>query len=124
MMSRLLKELGLNLDWIDSNDTEIVTKAIGKMGGVFYVPDAHTAVDQKGRKIISAQDFVEANNIKTVFGLGGGYMIGDANAAFITIIIFTNEDIDKSQAEKFLTVINSFKTITVRLAIENKIFSE
>jgi hypothetical protein len=72
MMSRLLKEVGLNLDWFDRQDTDIVIKAMGRVSGVFYVQDARTAVDQQGRKIIAAQDFVEANQVQTVFGLAGG----------------------------------------------------
>ena len=72
MMSRLLKQLGMGLDWIDSNDTQLVKHTIGSISGVFFVPDAATEVDLKGRKIIVAQDFVDTYNVKTVFGFGGG----------------------------------------------------
>ncbi len=34
MISRLLKEVRLNLDWIDSQDKEVVTETIGGMSGV------------------------------------------------------------------------------------------
>ncbi|MHC4167426.1 MAG: hypothetical protein ACYSWQ_10750, partial [Planctomycetota bacterium] len=76
MISRLLKQVGLDLDWIDSQDADIVTKTLGGVSGIFYVPDAAQAVDHQGRKIIPAQDFVEANDVKTVFGLAGGYPAG------------------------------------------------
>ena len=121
MMSRLLKELGLGLDWIESGDTEIVTRTIGKMAGVFYVPDAKTTVDQKGRKIIAAQDFVSAYNVKTVFGIGGGYL---TNNVFTTNIVFTRDMIEKQQAELFMPVANTFKTGTVSLASSKKIFAQ
>ncbi len=120
MMSRLLNELGLSLKWIESHDTEIIAKTFGKMAGVFYVPDAKTALDHKGRKIIAAQDFVTANNVKTVFGLGGGYML---STTFITIIVFTREVMEKATAEKFLVLANLIKTATVGLVREGKIFA-
>lgn len=121
MMSRLLKELGLNLDWIDSGDTKVVAKTIGAMAGVFYVPDAKTAVDQKGRKIIAAQDFVSGHNVKTVFGLGGGYL---TSSVFASNIVFCREAIEKSQVELFIPVMNTLKTGTMRLASHRKIFAK
>lgn len=124
MMSRLLRELGLSLDWIDSRDTEIVAKTIGKMAGVFHVLDAKTTVDIKGRKIIAAQDFVAANNVKTVFGFGGGYTVKSMKATFITIIVFTRETIEKSQAEMFMTLANRVKASTIGIVSLGKIFAK
>ena len=122
MVSRLLKELGLGLDWIDTQDTEIVAKTIGKMAGVFHVPDAKTNVDHKNRKIIAAQDFVEAYNVKTVFGLGGSYLYTGGNT-FLVNIMFTNEAIEKRQAERFMTLLNTFKTATAGLDASGKVFA-
>jgi hypothetical protein len=119
MMSRLLKQLGFDLSWIDSKDTEIVTKTMGAMSGVFYVPDAKTTVDVKGRKIIAATEFVENYSVKTVFGVGGAYMGG----TFITIIVFTRESLEKSLVEPFILVVNYFKTSTMRLVMEGKMFA-
>ena len=120
MMSRLLKSLGVGLDWIDSRDTNIVTKTIGKMAGVFHVPDAKTAVDEKGRKIIVAQDFVATHNVKTVFGLGGGYIVG---ATSVVIIVFTRETLDESQARQFMSLVNVIKFATTDLVSQGRIFS-
>ncbi len=119
MMSRLLKELGLGLEWIDSKDSNIVGETMGKMSGLFYVRDAATEVDQRGRKIIAAQDFVERYHVKTVFGLGGGYLIGKM---FITTIIFTRETIDKDHITSFLPLLNAFKMSTTSLVSQGKIF--
>ncbi len=121
MMSRLLKELGLGLAWIDSGDTEIVAKTMGGIAGVFYVPDAKTTVDHKGRKIIAAQDFVSAYNVKTVFGIGGGYL---ASSLFVTNIVFTREKIEKRLVERFMPVVNTFKTGTMNLVSGRKIFAQ
>jgi len=120
MMSRLLKELGLGLEWIDSKDSNIVGETMGKMSGLFYVKDAATEVDQRGRKIIAAQDFVERCHVKTVFGLGGGYLIGKM---FITTIIFTRETIEKEPIKSFLPLLNAFKMSTTALVSQGKIFA-
>ena len=63
MMSRLLKQLGAGIDWIDSEDTGIVAKTFKNISGVFHVRDARTEVDNQGRKIIAAQDFVENEKV-------------------------------------------------------------
>ena len=88
MMSRLLKELGLGLDWIDADDTKIVSSTIGKMSGMFYVPDAKITTDKKGRKIIVADDFVSKYGVKTVFGIGGGYVLKPIFLTNILVFLF------------------------------------
>lgn len=120
MMSRLLKELGVEVNWIDREDTKIVIKLRGSKAGVFFVCDASTDTDQKGRKIISAQDFVEEYKIKTVFGFGGGYGVSEN---FITTIIFTTETIDRTKAEQLMFMINMIKSATTELVLKGKIFA-
>jgi hypothetical protein len=119
MVSRLLKEVGLDLDWIDNRDTDAISKILGGVSGIFYVQDAAQATDNQGRKIIPAQDFVEANDVKTVFGLAGGYA---ASTTFVTIIVFCRETLDKPQAELFSPLINAFITNTIFLASAGAVF--
>jgi len=119
MMARLLKELGIDLNWIDSDDTEMVIKKSGSMSGVFYVPDAKTTTDNMGRKIIASQEFVEKYNIKTVFGMGGSYM----GKMFVATIVFTNEALDKTIVTKYTPIINYFKGATMNLAMKKKVFA-
>lgn len=120
MMSRLLKQVGVDLSWIEKGDSHIVSRTFGQIGGVFYVEDAKTEVDTRGRKIIAAQDFVEAEGVKTVFGIAGGYIGG---AAFAVTIIFLREVISKEFAERFLSSIIRFKTNTNNLMNSGKLFS-
>jgi histone H3/H4 len=119
MVSRMLKEVGLDLSWVDRQKS-VVTKTLAGLSGVFYVSDAETAVDDKGRKIISAQDFVQAYKIKSVFGCAGGYPIG---GTFITMIIFCREAVKQSTAEQFLPFISAFKAGTVSLVSSKAIFA-
>lgn len=118
MMSRLMKQIGIKLDWFDEKDINIVIKKVANLSGVFYVADAKNEVDQQGRKVISAQDFVTANNVRTVFGLGGMYI----NKMFTTMICFTKESIDKSVIESFLSVISFFMAATAEVILNDKLF--
>jgi len=120
MIAWLLKEMGVGLDWIDNQDAWVVGKTLRTgLASMFYVPDAKTAVDYMGRKIIPAQDFVTTYGIKTVFGMGGSYI----NGTFITIILFTREVIEKSKTEKFMPLASTFKSATMSIALEGKIFA-
>jgi hypothetical protein len=119
MMSRLLKQLGLDLNWISSNDTDLVIKTIGALSGVFHVRDSATEIDIQGRKVITAQDFVEKYNIKTTFGIGGGYL---GTSTFFTLIIFTKEELDENLVKKFIHLASCFKAITLNNVDENSIF--
>ncbi len=119
MMSRLLKQLGAGIDWIEETDTKLVAKTFKNISGVFYVKDAETEVDNKGRKIIAAQDFVKEEKVKTVFGIGGTYV---KTSLFFTNIIFLREFIEKQMAEQFMLQANKFKIATTGLVADGKIF--
>lgn len=120
MMSRLLKQLGCGIDWIDKNDTGLVAKSFKDLSGVFFVRDASNEKDNKGRKIIAAQDFVEEEKVKTVFGIGGCYL---GTSLFFTNIVFVREFLNKDMAERFMLQANKFKTATLKLVTERKIFA-
>jgi hypothetical protein len=121
MMARLLKETGLELDWIEEHDTNIV---IGDSSsgptGTFYVADAAEETDSRGRRIISAQDFVKSNAIKSVFGFGGYYM---GTSAFTVLIIFTRNSIAKADVGRFKPLFTKFKALSLPLVASGAIFS-
>lgn len=112
MMSRLLKQLGMNLTWLDDKDLGATESVMGRLSGIFHVSEASTEVDEQGRKIIAAQDFVVSNRVKSVFGTGGAYPASDT---FVVNINFTTEYLEKSQAAQFNLLFNSFKTATHKL---------
>jgi hypothetical protein len=119
MIARLLKELGARLEWAADLDTAIVTAALGPVAGAFYVEDAAAGVDQYGRKIISAQDFVAEYGVRTVFGFGGAYPVG---RAFLATVVFTREAVERQQADRFMRLTNTFRGATLRAARENRLF--
>lgn len=121
MMARLLHELGLGFDWLDSGDADTVLKTLGSINGVFHVADATTAVDVHGRKIIPARDFVEKYGVHSVLGVGGAYI---GTPTFIVVIIFCRDEVSRERAEDFMTHINRIKASTMDLVHQGKIFAE
>ncbi len=119
MVARLLSEVGLQLDWLQPDTGGIDINTLSKMSGVFYVKDAQSALDHRGRKIISAQDFVRENDIHTVFGVAGGFAI---NQTFLSLLLFCNETIDKPHVAQFLPLISTIKSATVSLLGQGRIF--
>ena len=120
MISRLLKELGVPLDWVDSHDAQIMVQTMGGAEGLFFVEDAGEATDQEGRKIIVAQDFVSSYNVKSVFATGGVY----PNGQMIVVVIFCRDSFARAEAESFLELMQSFKGETTSLAGSAAIFSD
>lgn len=121
MMSRLLKQLGVSLDWIERGDTAIVGKSMGSMGGCFYVRDAATEIDAHGRKIITAQDFVERRHVKTVFGVGAGFM---GSPVYLVTIAFCREELGPEHAERFMSHLGRMKVTTADLVKRERYFIE
>ncbi len=118
MVARMMSDMGIGSDWFDKLEPDILVRSLGRAAGVFYVRDAKTWLDGRNRKIVSAQDFVTAHDIKTVFGLGGSYL----NGSFVTMIMFTRETIEQSQAEAFMRLVSSFNTATLSLVMYGAIF--
>ncbi|MFC1833487.1 hypothetical protein ACFL2Q_01965 [Thermodesulfobacteriota bacterium] len=120
MMSRLLKQLGLDLEWIDQWDTKIVSEAsLSTFAGTFYVEDARLEKDSQGRKVIAGQDFVSKYGVKTVFGFGGSYL---GRGTFVVTIVFTRDIIEKSLVERFQVLVNAFKMASMDQISTGRIF--
>lgn len=117
MMALFLQTYG-RLDWLDNSSEQERRKISGKASGMFYVEDAAKVVDERNRKVIAAQDFVAAHDVKTVFGVGGGYVDG----SFLVSLTFTREHFDKQQAEAFVPSIHEFRSRTFRQLSENRVF--
>lgn len=119
MMSALLKEMGISLDCLENCDTSIVVKKMGLLSGLFYVQDASDASDEKGRKIISAQNFVSNYNVKTVFGMGGSYA---SVRTHIVMITFINKNLPLRGAELFMKFASLFNSEMATSIWNEKIF--
>jgi hypothetical protein len=119
MVASLMKDMGIDLEWLDRQDSSIVVKAAGRLARIFYVSDAREVVDERGRKVVPASDFVESQGVRTVFGLGGAYLDG----TFLAMILFTRELLEKRQAEGFQPLLNLFKMGTTSIVLGHRIFA-
>jgi len=119
MISRLLSEFGLTIVGLEGGGARIVTSRVGTLSGMFYVADARTEQDQKGRLVISAQDFVEAHGIRTVFGFGGAYML---ERSYLAVILFCRETVEAERARELAPLSSAFKTATMRLVDGGRFF--
>ncbi len=119
MVARLLKELGVDLAWLDVATDVNARRLLGGFNGVFFVDDAATARDNLGRAIIPAQDFVEEQGIKTVFGMGGFY----PDNTLVVLIVFARETLERSQVERFTSLISLLKGETFGTVRARKIFA-
>ena len=81
-----------------------------------YAAEAH---DSEGRKIITAQEFVVANNVCCVFGAGGAYDLGHV----LIIVVFARDSVPRHNAEQFLTLATLFQNQTNGLVTSGRIFS-
>ncbi len=119
MISRLLKEIGLPLEWVERLDSETVQKMIGESQGLFFVGDAASATDLQGRHIIAARDFVSERGIKSVFGIGGAYP-GDE---ILVTVAFCRDHFEEPHAEHFMPLTTLFRGATRALVAEARIFA-
>jgi hypothetical protein len=119
MIARLLFEFGLEIVGLDGGGARIVRAKVGNLSGMFYVADARTETDEAGRLIISAQDFVAENEVRTVFGFGGAYML---ERSYVAVILFAREAIDPEHARELAPLSSALKAATMRLVAEGRFF--
>jgi len=100
MVARLLQQMGVGLDWIDNSDLSLFDHSVASR--LFYVPDAAATVDAQRRKVIPDQDFVRAHGVKTVFGVGGSFVMNQS--ALMALIAFCSEPVPKGIASWFSTI--------------------
>jgi hypothetical protein len=90
----------------------------GNLNKRFYVPDARTAQDAEGRSIIAAQDFVAKYAIRSVFGMGGGFV----NKLLTVVVLFTRESLQASDVDRLASFIGTFKIGTSHLVETGALF--
>lgn len=119
MVARLLKELGVDLAWLDTSPEVNARRLLGGFNGVFYVDDAASARDAHGRLVIPAQDFVAERRVKTVFGMGGFYPDG----TLLAIIVFSSEHLKRSQVEPLTSLFSMLKGETFGVVRARRLFA-
>jgi hypothetical protein len=119
MIARLLSEFGLGIVGMDGGGSRIVRSKVGNLSGMFYVADARTETDAHGRRVISAQDFVEEHGVRTVFGFGGAYML---ERSYVAVILFAREAVSADRARELAPLSSALKAATLRLVDQGRFF--
>ncbi len=117
MIASLLPALGVDLDHIETASPIASRPTLGGKNNVFFVPDARTAVDGRGRRIID-RSFVERYELRTVFGVGSAYDDGVLALA----IVFSSEPLDRAVVDRFPRLIKSFVMATAETAVANRFY--
>jgi hypothetical protein len=120
MIAKLLADIDVDLSAFDDGRPITTRKLLGGKNGMFYIPDAATAIDTQGRYVIADRSFVERYAIRTVFGMGGAYMDG----TLVTSLIFSTRQIPQLIVDRFPSLISNFKMATAKLIEERRIFSD
>lgn len=115
MIAELLTSLQVNVHKVPGGSAIELRRLAGGRDGRFYVADAQSSVDAKGRRIIAAGDFVAKHQIRTVFGMGGAYLGGE----LVVAIVFTNELLTALEVDRFPSLIGTFKLGTSKLAMSH-----
>jgi len=118
MMSRLLKELGLPLTWVQDPGAVMERLMIGSEVGLFFVADPAHAVDELGRKIIPAQAFVTNHSVRAVFAVGGVVFGG----AVFVVIFFCRDPVLSRTARAFMPLISEVKATLVLQCSMSRVF--
>jgi hypothetical protein len=121
MMARLIGSLGRDLSWMDTKDAGQLVKALSRLSGRFYVPDASQTTDSRGRKVISDQKFVSDNKITTVFGVASSSAM--STGALLALLVFTNETVPEAQVDLFQSVLSRLRSATVSLMGPGRLFA-
>lgn len=118
MIACLLKELGMPLTWVQDPGTALDRQTISVESGMFFVADAASAIDEIGRKVIPAQDFVAAHAVRSVFAVGGTGFGG----AMLMLIFFSRESLEPKIARAFMPLVNQVKGLCVERCSMSRIF--
>jgi hypothetical protein len=120
MVAQLLQELQIDLGFMERGHNQVTQlQQEGTTAGLFYVQDAASIIDEKGRHVIPDQEFVAQYDIKTVFGLGGVYMSGRV----FSLIVFTRDTIAREVVEQYAPLVVTIKANTADLEQEGRLFT-
>ncbi len=120
MLARMLHEMGTDLGLGDAGDPYVERLLGAGWIGMFYVDDARNARDEKGRRIIPANDFVEQYGVRTVFGLGKAY----GNGSIASLVVFATAVIPRATVMSLAPIVNQFKAETIDLMQRGAIFRD
>jgi hypothetical protein len=118
MIAKLLGDLDFDLASLNADFGLATSPMAGAGDGKFFVADAETTVDARGRHIIPNREFVSAHRVRTVFGMGGSYFDGTLAVS----ILFTDERLEQLVTDRYASFIGTFKITTTKLHQNKSIY--
>jgi hypothetical protein len=119
MVASLLDDMGVRLTSVSWGPRLVSSAREVPEHPTFYVPDAVTSTDTRGRLKIPARAFVVAHDVKTVFGvagsLGGGTMFA--------MVLFARQHVTRAVAEQLVPLAAFFRERAVVLAARGAFFA-
>ncbi len=120
MLASQFKNMNLNFNDFNAWEETVVAKGrADDFSGILYVKNASIDKDDQDRMVVPKQDFVTEHNVKTVLGFGSGY---SNHPTLVTLFIFTNEILDKSMMEPFVTLLESYKSASKKIVADGRFF--
>jgi hypothetical protein len=108
MIAKLFAEIDASPRGAADGDWQFVKK-VADGDGLFFVGDARTMTDSRGRRVIPAEAFVERYGVRTVFGFGTH--LPDTGTV-IAVIVFCRKTLMRSLAYRFVQLIDTIQSGT------------
>ncbi len=89
--------------------------------GLFFVGDARTTTDPRGRHVIPSEDFVERYGVRTVFGFGTHAVESDI---VIAVIVFCSKTLMRPVAQRFTSTIEVLRSATREAIARDALFAD
>jgi hypothetical protein len=109
MLARLLSELGFGSLGARNGSWQFVSRVPAGSDGLFFVGDARTATDERGRLIIPAAEFVERYHVRSVFGFGGEVA---GQSMMLSTIVFSRGVLAREEAAAFVPLFGRLRDAT------------
>jgi hypothetical protein len=119
MLSRLLSELGFTSIRARNGTWQFVSRLDASGDGLFFVGDARTATDERGRLIIPASDFVDRYGIRSVFGFGGEVA---TQSMMLAVIVFARTVLSREDAACFVPLFDRLRSATESMLQRQALF--
>ncbi len=118
MLAMLFKKLGMPLTWAQEPGANMQKWMTGYDVGLFFVEDPASAINELGRKVIPAQEFVAGHSVRSAFAVGGTIFGG----AVFVLTFFGRDPVESRTARAFLPLINQVKGTLISRCSMSRVF--
>jgi hypothetical protein len=117
MVTSLLDELGVRLTSVSWGPRLVSAAREVPEHPTYYVPDAVTTTDARGRFKIPARAFVVEHEVKTVFGVGGSL-----SGTLFVMVLFARQHVTRAVPEQLVPLAAEFRRAALPLATRRVFF--